>query len=411
VAKKFKINQQSNKKICEFINHEDLIEDKETFKTKFVEKIERDMKLLKDCAETQIVKCYINAAKNLMTYDFTDEWFDSVIKSARSAIANVYTNKTFDNNVDIYFNEVKKEYILNPQLGPTEIEFKPENYDLLVKQNLKLVVSCAKSFTGLGLPLEDLIQAGNVGLLTALEKYKPNNSKLKTNIINLINDSDLDEFTYDDCVKLIKKGFTYTKKLESTLSTLNKAGYESKEDFIQWADDNIQGATFTSAAMKWIRAYIQIELYKYGKIIKLPKDVIVEDEDDYSDNESTGRKFSIIRLDDVNNYTEDCYHDNDIAEIANEKFLLEDFEFENKEQNDMYKELVNSLLYNLDATSARIIKKRFGIDTIFELSISEIADQEGLSVNKVKYIINNGLKNIAKRIPESERKDLLRMFN
>lgn len=41
----------------------------------------------------------------------------------------------------------------------------------LVESNLKLVISIAKSYNGCGLPLLDLIQEGNIGLLTAARKY------------------------------------------------------------------------------------------------------------------------------------------------------------------------------------------------------------------------------------------------
>ena len=43
----------------------------------------------------------------------------------------------------------------------------------LIERNLRLLVAVAKRYRGMGLPIEDLIQEGNLGLIKAAEKFDP----------------------------------------------------------------------------------------------------------------------------------------------------------------------------------------------------------------------------------------------
>ena len=59
-----------------------------------------------------------------------------------------------------------------------EIALKAKNGDKkarekLINANLRFVVSVAKKFRGQGMPLEDLINEGNIGLMTAVDKFEP----------------------------------------------------------------------------------------------------------------------------------------------------------------------------------------------------------------------------------------------
>ncbi len=53
------------------------------------------------------------------------------------------------------------------------IEQADEARDELVRANARLVISIAKRYQNLGLPLLDLIQEGNIGLLRAIDRFEP----------------------------------------------------------------------------------------------------------------------------------------------------------------------------------------------------------------------------------------------
>jgi RNA polymerase primary sigma factor len=76
-----------------------------------------------------------------------------------------------------YFDSIAKYKIYSPQ-EQIELARQMKNGDekarnKLITSNLRFVVTCAKKYTGQGVPLIDLIQAGNEGLTISLDKYDP----------------------------------------------------------------------------------------------------------------------------------------------------------------------------------------------------------------------------------------------
>ena len=381
-----------------------LIDIDESFEQKFIKIVTKDVKMIKDCAERSIVDFYIETGTELLEDDDTaidDVFWANLTSKTRSKLAAKYAgNKTFDNNIDIYFNDVKREYILHPMGESEEMAFIPENRDIFIKNNLKLVIDCAKRYQNLGLPFEDLIQIGNMGLLIAFEKFDCNRANLRFDIINDINTCGLTSFDEDEAIALIKRNFKYSKILDSVLKKIPATGFPNTEEFVEWANQNIKKASFSSISFSWIKAIIIMELNKFSKLIKVPK----------SAQKNGENNVNIIRLDSLNPHTDDCYHDNQISEVANEEFAMEDESMERIERNNMFKELIEKLLTKLSPLDRRIIKKKFGIELPFPMSINEIAENEGISSNKVKYSITSSLKIIAANIPEKDKETIIEML-
>jgi len=76
-----------------------------------------------------------------------------------------------------YFESISKYPIYSPE-KQMELARQMKNGDYkardkLITSNLRFVVTCAKKYTGQGVPLIDLIQSGNTGLCLALNNYDP----------------------------------------------------------------------------------------------------------------------------------------------------------------------------------------------------------------------------------------------
>ena len=380
-----------------------LIDIDKSFIDKFISIVTKDVKMIKDCAERSIVDFYIETATQLLNdeHEINDVFWADLTSNTRSKLAAKYAgNKTFDNNIDIYFNDVKREYILHPMGESEEMAFVPENRDIFIKNNLKLVIDCAKRYQNLGLPFEDLIQIGNMGLLIAFEKFDCSRANLRYDIINDIKTCGRTFWNEEDAKELIRRNFKYSKLLDAVLKKIPCMGFSNPDDFIEWANLNIKKASFSSISFSWIRAIIIMELNKFSKLIKVPK----------SAQKNGENSINIVRLDSLNPHTDDCYHDNQISEVANEEFAIEDESMERVERQNMFKELIEKLLTKLSPLDRRIIKKKFGIELPFPMSINEIAENEGISSNKVKYSITSSLKIIAANIPDKDKETIIEML-
>ena len=377
----------------------------EEFYNKLYEYIDYDIKMIKDCTEKSIVESYVKSIEKFFISDQKkrlnlEEILNTLRTTTRNDLASIYApDINFDDTIDKYFNDVKREYIKHP-MGESELfEMTDDNRDLFIKNNLKTVIECAKRYRGLGVDFEDLIQIGNMGLLKAWYKFDTSKSDLQDNIINDINEHTEDIFTYKDAVDIITHNFKYPKLLEQTVAKIPDDGFSSKESFIDWAKDNIRKASFASLGFIWARAAITSELNGLSNIIRIPRSI--RDSDD---------KITFINLDSINPHTDDNFNDDELYEIANDDFITSDDNVENMERNDMFKGIVNDILNKLPAKQRRIIMKRFGINLPFSLSIADISENEGMSQREVKTIIDKTMAFIADNISEENKKILFELL-
>ena len=81
------------------------------------------------------------------------------------------------NTLQSYLREIRRAPLLSPQEEhETALRARAGDFaarQRMIERNLRLVVSIAKNYTGRGLPMVDLIEEGNLGLMHAITKFDP----------------------------------------------------------------------------------------------------------------------------------------------------------------------------------------------------------------------------------------------
>ncbi len=83
-----------------------------------------------------------------------------------------------DPALQAYLQEINRIPLLTPeeeiQVTRDVVDGRDGAREKMIRSNLRLVVSIAKKFVRRGLPLPDLIEEGNLGLMHAVERFDPN---------------------------------------------------------------------------------------------------------------------------------------------------------------------------------------------------------------------------------------------
>jgi RNA polymerase sigma factor (sigma-70 family) len=350
-------------------------------------------KVLKYCDENEDLISEYNAATGLNIEDDIDN-LEAFLKSKQLNKINLHTllntiipiaiNKCCgvmevvddyfkDDNQDsnsnrllTFFNEVESIYQKNG--NNYDIEYCPENRTKLIEMNLKTVISIAKRFMNMGLELEDLISAGNLGLCIAFDKFKPERANTRNDILSKLEEIPSQDLKIIDIKSIIYEYLNYGKLLDKFNETFTEESYP-KKTIVSWVKKNINNAKFNSVASMWIEAYIRIEILNNGRLIKRTKKDL-----------ENGQKDVIYKLSDPISPTSTL---GDILVIEDD----EKNDVDTTDSRKAFRDMLNTLLTGVDVRSRRIVLKKFGIGFPRPLTPKEICDTEKLSITRISQII------------------------
>lgn len=268
-----------------------------------------------------------------------------------------------DSTVSNNYLKYLKKYPLLSKEQEYELSFKSQagdlkSRDIMVKSNLGLVISVAKRFLGRGLSFDDLIMEGNIGLIKAVDRFKP------------------------------KKGFRF-----STYA-------------IWWIRQSIERGILNSGRLIRIPIHISENLYKYARAArevteKMQREPRISEVANYMGIKE--KKLEKILGFIGNIYSLDVPysqgHDDDDQNMLLSN-IVKDEESDSSPFDVLDKietmELLNKWLLNLDNVERKVIMLRYGFNNEKPRTLNEIGMIFGLTKERIRQIEVKSIKKLRK---------------
>jgi RNA polymerase primary sigma factor len=265
-------------------------------------------------------------------------------------------------SIHLYLREVGEVPLLTPaqevELAARIKAGDDSARDHMIRANLRLVVKIAREYDGLGLPLLDLINEGNMGLMKAVEKFDPN------------------------------KGAKFSTYSSWWIKQSMRRGLANQSKTIRLPSHVVEKLCRLSRAAVKLQEILGRE----------PSDEEVGFELGISAERVAGLRRAAVRPAslDMSLGEDDTSRLADV--VADERIEHPSKQMEERASLDMLQELVAKL----DDREARILQYRFGLDGGAERTLEEVGQKFGVTRERIRQLQNVALRKLRRMIEERD---------
>jgi RNA polymerase primary sigma factor len=264
--------------------------------------------------------------------------------------------------LEAYFLDINRHSLLTAEeekaLSLLVRKGDPEARDKMVRSNLRLVVSIAKHYVERGLPLLDLIEEGNLGLLKAVERFDPAaECRFSTYGTWWIKQS-------------IKRALIDTVKSVRIPSYMVETITKWKKAAADLAIELGRPAQFHEIAERMEIPMEKTEIIKNALIVA----------------DSVSQTISIENSWTISDIIEDPSQTQPHASL----------------EKKIQVEMIHDLLGHLDDRETKILRMRYGLDNGEPMTLKEIGQRVNLSRERVRQIENDALGKLQELVAEGQ---------